>query len=471
LDEKYKIDWSLVLGEGAYGKVHPARVAATGEKVALKKISKRFTNASSFTSETAALWRIYDNGGHPNISGLRDIYEDYSHFYVILDLARGGELFDHLIKYGQYSERDAARLATEIFSALAFIHNIGVCHCDLKPENILLCSGRRGGETVKIIDFGCANVDERADESPFQSSQSAKNATLSLGTRAYWAPECFGKGAKKTEAMDIWAVGVILFIMLVGAHPFDVKGIKTDSEIEQKIKRNPFPPMHLAAHLSPSARDFIRKLMEPNPDERLTAITALQHPWIRGVTPSTKLIDGSDTKLEMYQDLRNTLATGIFAALVDSEKLKDKETDVDSSADTSSLTHLLKKAFDVFDNKGKGYVTEVDIGRVMAKVTGNKLSLEDEKDLMTAVKRSSSHKSSTGLSLSDFSQLFSRLSHEHHKQGDYLYHIGDTGDAMYFINSGKVEILTKKGHLVSILRHGDFFGEGALIEERNQSKD
>ena len=89
---------------------------------------------------------------------------------------------------------------------------------------------------------------------------------------------------------------------------------------------------------------------------------------------------------------------------------------------------------------------------------------------MTAVKRSSSHNLAGGLSLSDFSQLFSRLSNEHHKQGDFLYQIGQKGDAMYFINSGKVEILTKKGHLLSILRHGDFFGEGAIVEERSTRK-
>lgn len=186
------------------------------------------------------------------------------------------------------------------------------------------------------------------------------------------------------------------------------------------------------------------------------------------MTPTSKLIDGSDTKLEMYQDLRNSLATGIFAALVDSDKLKEKkEAALDSSVE---LTHLLKRAFDVFDTKGKGYVTDADIGRVMAKVTGSKLSMEDENHLMTAVKRSSSHNLAGGLSLSDFSQLFSRLSNEHHKQGDFLYQIGQKGDAMYFINSGKVEILTKKGHLLSILRHGDFFGEGAIVEERSTRK-
>ena len=272
---KYNIDWSNVLGEGAYGKVYLARVADTGEKVALKKISKRYTNSSAFISETAALWRVYDTGGHPNISGLRDMYEDDSHFYVILELARGGELFDHLIKDGSYSEKDASRLISEILSALAFLHNIGVTHADLKPENILLCDSRRGGETVKIIDFGCAIVDKRGDiDSPFQFRQ-INNPTRSLGTRAYWAPECFGKQGKKTDAMDMWAVGVVLFIMLCGVHPFDLKGIKTDKEIEAKIKKNPYAPIHLATHLSPSARDFMKQLMEPNPDERLTAITAL----------------------------------------------------------------------------------------------------------------------------------------------------------------------------------------------------
>jgi hypothetical protein len=94
LTAKYLVDWNTVLGEGAYGSVHPARLRATGEKVALKKISRHYTNASGFKTETDALLRIYDNGGHPNISGLRDMYEDHNFYYLILDLVTGGEMFE-----------------------------------------------------------------------------------------------------------------------------------------------------------------------------------------------------------------------------------------------------------------------------------------------------------------------------------------------------------------------------------------
>ena len=107
--------------------------------------------------------------------------------------------------------------------------------------------------------------------------------------------------------------------------------------------------MHLAAHLSPSARDFIKSLMERDPNKRSTAIQALQHPWIRGDTPTSNIIKGSDTKLSMYQDLRDKLASGIFAALVDD--LRDK-----SKGDRSleqSLTHLLKRALRCLTQKEK----------------------------------------------------------------------------------------------------------------------
>ena len=369
-------------------------------------------------------------------------------------------MFEHLINYGQYSEVDASRLVQEILSALAFLHNIGVVHADLKPENILLCSQKKGAETIKIIDFGCAFVDKEHGEYYFnnqetsssleneadaekltQTNQPSPLAVMpSTGTKAYWAPECFKKNAPVTEAIDMWALGVILYIMLVGVHPFDIKGIASDEEIEEEIKKNPSPPMSpsLTSHLSPSARDFIKSLMAADPNERLTAVAALQHPWIRGETPTSAKIIGSDEKLSMYQDLRMKLAAGIFAALVDNKKLRDKvgktkTEDPYAETETSSRTHILKRAFEVFDEEGKGYVNEADLGRVMTKVTGSALSLKDQKNMIAAAKKCSSDTMTTsvgGLSLSDFSQLFSRLSHQHFPRGHFIYHAGDEGNAM-----------------------------------------
>jgi len=209
-----------VLGEGAYGSVHPARVKNTGEKVALKKISKRFTNSSVFHNETEALLRIYENGGHPGISGLRDMYEDFSHFYLILDLIKGGEMFEHLANQGAFSEADGARLIFEVASALCFLHGVGIVHNDLKPENLLLCSKNRRDGTIKIIDFGCATTLQPENLSMDRKKGSEADSEENGGTVGYFAPEKF-QSVELSPAVDIWAIGVILFIMLTGVHPFD----------------------------------------------------------------------------------------------------------------------------------------------------------------------------------------------------------------------------------------------------------
>lgn len=318
--DKYEILWDRVLGEGAYGSVHPAYDINTGEKVALKKISKRYTNNKNFKTETDALLRIFDNGGHPNISGLRDMYEDFNSFFLIMDLVKGGEMFDHLVNYGPYSEADAARLMQEVASALAFLHGVGVVHADLKPENLLICSSKTTDGTIKIIDFGSAVVshdnyhddddDEDDDESAFMKSdrKSSSNynakekglemrpqkkesvpregeveeVTFSTGTTAYWSPERFRvKGAQ--VGADMWSVGVILYIMLNGVHPFDLQGMSSDEEIEDRIKSDPRAPIHprITGHLSASAIDLIKKLMEPDSSKRLSANGMLKHPWVR----------------------------------------------------------------------------------------------------------------------------------------------------------------------------------------------
>jgi len=536
LDDKYRVDWKTVLGEGAYGSVHPARVANTGEKVALKKISKRYTDTSSFRRETDALLRIYSNGGHPSVTGLRDMYEDYDHYYLVMDLVSGGEMFDHLIEFGAYSEADAARLMREVASALAFLHGVGVSHADLKPENLLLCSRRRVNGTIKMIDFGCAVVtqdnyhdDDLQDEvyedvemrpksrkrwlglglsgpdGPENESATAVPETnaatkkrseeneQTTGTTAYWPPERFHNPRSTPDpSADMWAVGIILFIMLTGVHPFDLTGVAPDSDIEDQIKRDPAPPItpELTSHLSDAAIDLLRRTFAPDPKDRITADEMLNHPWIAGDEATTEVMEKSAQKLSKYKDLRAVIEAGIFSILIENGNrdmaLNEYTPHVIYNKDGKSsaanpATSVIKRAFEIFDGEGKGFVTADDLGRVVDR-TGQELSESSMMDMQKAKRmegqeerqqqrrrrpRNNSENTTRGLSLSDFSNLCGGLKHKHYPKGHIIFHAGEIGEAMYFINSGKVEIQTRKGQLVHILRHGDFFGEGSLLEENN----
>ena len=131
LEERYDVDLDHPLGEGAFGAVYTAHHRVTNEKVAVKKIPKQFTSDMNFQREMEALLHIRAAGGHPNICGLRENFDQGNFYYLVLDLVSGGEMFDHLCLQGAYSEADAARLVREVASALAFCHGIGLVHGDL----------------------------------------------------------------------------------------------------------------------------------------------------------------------------------------------------------------------------------------------------------------------------------------------------------------------------------------------------
>ena len=128
LRSMYKVDWKKPLGQGGFGAVYQASDRKTGEKVALKQISKKYTDDVGFQREMEAFMHLRRAGGHPNICGLRENFDEGNYFYFSLDLISGGEMFDHLIANGPYSEQDAARLMQEVASALSFMHGIGFVH-------------------------------------------------------------------------------------------------------------------------------------------------------------------------------------------------------------------------------------------------------------------------------------------------------------------------------------------------------
>ena len=128
IDSRYQVDWKQPLGEGTFGKVYQGVDRRTKEKVAVKKISKAFTDNVAFTREMDALLHLRQHHGHPNICGLRENFDEDEFYYLVLDLITGGEMFDALCANGAYSELDAARLVREVANALHFMHGIGIVH-------------------------------------------------------------------------------------------------------------------------------------------------------------------------------------------------------------------------------------------------------------------------------------------------------------------------------------------------------
>ena len=193
------------------------------------------------------------------------MYDDHNYYYLILDLVSGGEMLDHLIENGAYSEADAARLMHEIASAMAFLHGVGVVHADLKPENLLLSTKNRLDGSIKVIDFGCAVLEdvESPDSDPAQDFVGVNRKASSTGTTAYWPPERFHEGSFATPSMDMWSVGVILYIMLTGCHPYDLNGTSSDEEVSPSC----FPSRVLDAFIRFSI-ELLTSLLSLRPNTR-----------------------------------------------------------------------------------------------------------------------------------------------------------------------------------------------------------
>lgn len=204
LESRYRVDWDSPLGEGSFGVVFLGVDRTSGQRVAVKKISKLSTGLHEFLLEMRALLHLKDSGGHPNICSLRENFSEDGYYYLILDLVEGCEMFEHLVAQGAYSEADAARLVREVASALAFLHGLGVIHCDLKPENLMLSSKNNSDAVIKLIDFGCAMVVEGDDDDVHDA---AGSLSLKGRTLAYCPPEILDQSLLKLDpSVDMWAL-------------------------------------------------------------------------------------------------------------------------------------------------------------------------------------------------------------------------------------------------------------------------
>lgn len=283
VEEFYK--FGKEIGKGGFSVVYKATERATGKKFAIKRIQKdeEGVDIELLKREIYIMKKV----DHPNILKLYEVFEDDDYFFLVLELVEGLELFDKIVDRGNYSEKDAANIVRQILEAVKYLHDEGIVHRDLKPEN-LLSAGEGENEVVKVADFG------------FAKNFGEEKLVTSCGSPGYVAPEVLTEDSY-TNAVDMWSVGVIIYILLSGYPPFyDESPPKIFKKITEAKYDFDDPVWD---DISDLAKDLIRKLLVKDPTERLSAKKCLKHPWITGGAVD-KDVKGSLIRLQEYNKVR-----------------------------------------------------------------------------------------------------------------------------------------------------------------------
>ncbi|PKU78651.1 CBL-interacting protein kinase 5 [Dendrobium catenatum] len=270
-----KGDWILMrryemgrlLGQGTFAKVYFARSLTTGQSVAIKVIEKEKVLRVGMIEQIKREISVMRLVRHPNVVQLYEVMASKTKIYFAMEYVRGGELFNKIAR-GRLKEDAARRYFQQIISAVDFCHSRGVYHRDLKPENLLL---DENGD-LKITDFGLsALVDNRRQDGLLHTT---------CGTPAYVAPEVINKRGYDGPKADIWSCGIILFVLLAGFLPFH------DSNLMVMYRKMSKADFRCPNWFPPDARKLIVRLLDPNPNTRITIPKLVESPWFKkGLKP------------------------------------------------------------------------------------------------------------------------------------------------------------------------------------------
>uniref|UniRef100_A0A8C2GEH2 Serine/threonine-protein kinase DCLK2 n=1 Tax=Cyprinus carpio TaxID=7962 RepID=A0A8C2GEH2_CYPCA len=260
--ERYKV--GRMIGDGNFAVVRECVERSTGRAYALKIINKSKCRGKEhmIQNEVSILRRVK----HPNIVLLIEEMDTYSELYLVMELVKGGDLFDAITSSNKYTERDASGMLYNLASAIKYLHSLNIVHRDIKPENLLVYEHQDGSKSLKLGDFGLATV----VDGPLYTI---------CGTPTYVAPEIVaetGYGLK----VDIWAAGVITYILLCGFPPF--RGSTDDQEalFDQIMMGQLDFPLPYWDNVSDSAKALISCMLQVEVEQRYTALQVLDHPWV-----------------------------------------------------------------------------------------------------------------------------------------------------------------------------------------------
>merc|ERR1711881_476800 len=254
------------IGQGQYAIVHRAEHKETGKTVAVKLIDKGDTGMTVTDKEVAVMLRIKDE----NCVQLYEVYETESEVQMVLELLEGADLFDRIIQKQKYPENEAKVLMARICRGVKHLHDKNIMHRDLKPENILLASPD-DDTACKVADFGLSRL------FPEGGPREQKTGTL-CGTPGYVAPEVLNR-VPYSYGVDVWSLGVIAYITLCGFPPFPLD-MQADSVKKVKTADFSFPSPYWDGY-SEECKDFIKKMICVDVDERATLDRVLAHPWLQ----------------------------------------------------------------------------------------------------------------------------------------------------------------------------------------------
>ncbi|OIS97220.1 PREDICTED: CBL-interacting serine/threonine-protein kinase 6-like [Nicotiana attenuata] len=261
-----KYELGRLLGHGTFAKVYHARNVQNGKSVAMKVVGKEKVIKVGMMDQIKREISVMKMVKHPNIVELNEVMASKTKIYFAMEFVRGGELFAKISK-GKLREDVARGYFQQLISAIDFCHSRGVYHRDLKPENLLL--DEEGN--LKVTDFGLSAFTDHLRQDGLLHT--------TCGTPAYVAPEVIGKKGYDGAKADIWSCGVILYVLLAGFLPFQDENIMA---MYKKIYRGDFkcPPW-----FSSEARRLITKMLDPNPNSRITTSKIMESTWFKKSMP------------------------------------------------------------------------------------------------------------------------------------------------------------------------------------------
>ncbi|XP_040254749.1 calcium-dependent protein kinase 18 isoform X2 [Aegilops tauschii subsp. strangulata] len=413
-DKDFEARYALgkLLGHGQFGYTFAAVDRHSDERVAVKRIDKNKmvlpVAVEDVKREVKILKALH---GHENVVHFYNAFEDDNYIYIVMELCEGGELLDRILakKDSRYSEKDAAVVVRQMLKVAAECHLHGLVHRDMKPENFLFKSSKEGSP-LKATDFGLSDF-----------ITPGKQFRDIVGSAYYVAPEVLKR--KSGPESDVWSIGVITYILLCGRRPFWDK--TEDGIFKEVLKNKPDFRRKPWANITPSAKDFVQKLLVKDPRARLTAAQALSHEWVREGGQASEIPLDISVLHNMRQFVKYSrfkqFALRALASTLNPEELSDlrdqfNAIDIDKSGtisleelkqidsntdgfvdfeefvaatlhvhqlvehDTEKWKSFSQAAFDKFDVDGDGYITPNEL-RMNTGLKGSIDPLLEEADI------------------------------------------------------------------------------------------